>query len=161
MSRSIRRFSPLGGGRNPCVLTGDEHPDRNTAMMGEETFHPDTRALLTYGRALSGAPAAHAKKGRADQVLNRLFVLERTKDGRWPLRSFGAELIPLFGRDLKDQDFASLWLPQDVKMLAALMEAASAASEPAIARIIGDVAGGKVLGAEILLTPLRFDEHLG
>ena len=53
-------------------------------MMGEETFHPDTRALLAYGRALAGATGATPKKGGADQVLERLFVIERTKDGRMP-----------------------------------------------------------------------------
>lgn len=129
-------------------------------MLGEETFHPDTRALLAYGRALAGAEAA-PKKGRADQVLERLFVIERLASGRWPLRSFGAELIPLFGRDLKEQDFAALWLEQDVKLLSALMDAASLANEPAIARVTGDAAGGRQLGAEILLTPLRVEAQFG
>ena len=67
--------------------------------MGEETFHPDTRALLAYGRALAGANA-RPKKGGADHVLERLFVIERKKDGRLPIRTFGAELVSLFGRDL-------------------------------------------------------------
>ena len=57
-------------------------------MMGEETFHPDTRALLAYGRALAGAAGAAPKKGGAEQVLERLFVIERTKDGRMPIRTF-------------------------------------------------------------------------
>lgn len=130
-------------------------------MMGEETFHPDTRALLAYGRALAGGAAAPTKKGRADQVLDRLFVIERVSGGRWPLRSFGAELIPLFGRDLKEQNFADLWNEQDVGLLAALMDSAAAANEPAIARILGDAAGGKKLGAEILLTPLRVEPQFG
>ena len=56
-------------------------------MMGEETFHPDTRALLSYGRALAGA-GAPPKKGGADRVLERLFVIERTADGRLPIRTF-------------------------------------------------------------------------
>lgn len=129
-------------------------------MMGEETFHPDTRALLAYGRALAGA-GAPPKKGGADQVLERLFVIERLPTGRWPLRTFGAELVALFGRDMKDQDFAALWLEPDVKLLGALMDASSAANEPAIARIVGDAAGGRQLGAEILLTPLRVEPRFG
>lgn len=129
-------------------------------MMGEETFHPDTRALLAYGRALAGAGVA-PKKGRADQVLERLFVIERTAQGRWPLRTFGGELVTLFGRDMKEQDFAALWLEPDLKMLNALMDAAAAANEPAIARIVGDAAGGRQLGAEMLLTPLRVEPRFG
>src|SRR5262249_44778358 len=50
--------------------------ENTKTMMGEETFHPDTRALLAYGRALAGTRAA-PKKGRADHVLERLFVIER------------------------------------------------------------------------------------
>lgn len=129
-------------------------------MMGEETFHPDTRALLAYGRALAGASVT-PKKGGADQVLERLFVIERTKDGRWPLRSFGAELVDVFGRNLKEHDFAALWLAPDLKLMTALIDACAAAGEPAIARILAETADGKQLGAEILLTPLRVEPRFG
>ena len=71
-------------------------------MMGEETFHPDTRALLAYGRALAGAGTA-PKKGGADQVLERLFVIERTQDSRMPIRTFGKDLIALKIREMAAQ----------------------------------------------------------
>ena len=129
-------------------------------MIGEETFHPDTRALLAYGRALAGA-GAPPKKGGADQVLERLFVIERMPNGRWPLRSFGAELVRIFGRDLKENDFAGLWLEPDLKLMAALIDAASAAGEPAIARVVAETADARQLGAEILLTPLRVEPVFG
>jgi hypothetical protein len=129
-------------------------------MMGEETFHPDTRALLAYGRALAGAGAA-PKKGGADQVIERLFVIERKKDGRWPVRSFGAELVKVFGRDLKEHDFSRLWLDADRQLMAALIEACAAAGEPAIARVTAESACGKKLGAEILLTPLKVEPRFG
>jgi hypothetical protein len=129
-------------------------------MMGEETFHPDTRALLAYGRALAGAAVA-PKKGGADQVLERLFVIERLRDGRLPIRTFGAELVTLFGRDLREHDFARFFLPPDIAMLNAMIEASAAAGEPAIARVTAETACGKVLGAEILLTPLKVDQTLG
>ena len=129
-------------------------------MMGEETFHPDTRALLAYGRALAGvAPAS--KKGGADQVLERLFVIERTKDGRWPARSFGAELVKMFGRDLKEHDFARLFLEPDMKLFVALIDSASAAGQPAIARVTAETTCGAKLGAEILVTPLRVEPRFG
>lgn len=129
-------------------------------MVGEESFHPDTRALLAYGRALAGDGPA-PKKGGADQVIERLFVIERMKDGRWPLRSFGQELIDLFGRDLKEQDFASLWLEQDRKLFIALIDACAQANEPGIARIQAEAPGGAAFGAEILITPLKFDPAIG
>ena len=125
-------------------------------MMGEETFHPDTRALLAYGRALAGS-AAPPKKGGADQVLERLFVIERTEDARMPIRSFGAELIALFGRDMRDHDFARLFLAPDLGLVCALLEACEAAGEPGVIRVTADTHSACVLGAEILLTPLKVE----
>ncbi len=129
-------------------------------MMGEETFHPDTRALLAYGRALAGA-SAPPKKGGADQVLERLFVLERLKEGRLPIRTFGADLVKLFGRDLKEHDFSRYFLAPDMALMNALIDACAAAGEPGIARVNAETVSGKTLGAEILLTPLKVDAHLG
>jgi hypothetical protein len=126
-------------------------------MLGEETFHPDTRALLAYGRALAGAGAA-PKKGGADQVLERLFVIERAKDGRMPIRTFGKDLVALFGRDLRDHDFSRLLLAPDLNLVNALIDACAAAGEPGIMRVLATTGSGKALGAEVLLTPLKVDE---
>jgi hypothetical protein len=129
-------------------------------MMGEETFHPDTRALLAYGRALAGA-GAPPKKGGADQVLERLFVVERKPDGRLPIRTFGAELVALFGADLRDHDLTRFFLAADLSMLRAMIEACEAAGEPGVVRVLAETACGRQLGAEILLTPLKVDTTLG
>lgn len=129
-------------------------------MMGEETFHPDTRALLAYGRALAGSGAA-PKKGGADQVLERLFVIQRMPDGRLPIRTFGMELVKLFGRDLREHDFGRFFLAPDLVLLNAMIDACNAAGEPGIARVSAETASGKILGAEILLTPLKVDASLG
>jgi hypothetical protein len=129
-------------------------------MIGEETFHPDTRALLAYGRALAGA-GAPPRKGGADQVLERLFVIERTKDARLPVRTFGRDLIQLFGRDLRDHDFAQLFLAPDARLMHALIDAAAAAGQPAIARITAESADRRKLAAEVLITPLKVDAMLG
>lgn len=129
-------------------------------MMGEETFHPDTRALLAYGRALAGA-SAPPKKGGADQVLERIFVIERMKDGRLPVRTFGQELIHLFGRDLRDHDLTRFFLAPDLGLVNALIDACAAAGEPGIMRAKAETGDGRVLGAEILLTPLKVEPSLG
>ncbi len=129
-------------------------------MLGEEAFHPDTRALIAYGRALaSGRPAA--QKGRADHVLERLFVIEKSREGRLPVRSFGAELVSLLGRDLRQSDFAALWLAPDRVLVLALVEAAAAAAMPAVARAVALSECGARLGVEMLITPLAVETHLG
>lgn len=129
-------------------------------MTGEESFHPDTRALLAYGRALAGTGPA-PRKGGADQVLERLFVIERMPDGRMPIRTFGADLVKAFGRDLREHDFARFFLPPDLALLIALIDACAAAGEPAVARLVAETACTRTLGAEILLTPLKVDAYLG
>jgi hypothetical protein len=129
-------------------------------MMGEETFHPDTRALLAYGRALAGA-GAPPKKGGADHVLERLFVIERKKDGRLPFRTFGAELVSLFGRDLRDHDLSRFFLAPDLALIHALIRACEDAGEPGIVRLTAETACGKMLNAEMLVTPLKVDRMLG
>lgn len=142
-------------------MSGTALEDRNarlTLMMGEETFHPDTRALLAYGRALAGAGVA-PKKGGADHVLERLFVIERAKDGRLPIRTFGSELVKLFGRDLHEHDFARFFLAPDLAMVNALIAACEAAGEPGILRVTAETTCGKMLAAEMLLTPLKVDGH--
>lgn len=129
-------------------------------MTGEENFHPDTRALLAFGRALAGA-GAPPTKGGADHVLERLFVIERMKDGRLPIRTFGSELTKVFGRDLREHDFARLFLAPDLALVRAMIEAAQAAAAPAIARVTAETMDGAGIDAEILLTPLKFDANLG
>lgn len=129
-------------------------------MMGEETFHPDTRALLAYGRALAGGGPA-PKKGQADHVLDRLLVMERTRDGRLAIRTFGAELVSVFGRDLRDHDFSRFFLPPDLTLLRALIDACADAGEPGIARVTAESFSGEQLGVELLITPLKLDDMLG
>jgi hypothetical protein len=125
-------------------------------MTGEETFHPDTRALLSYGRALAGG-GAPAKKGGADHVIERLFVIELMHDGRMPFRSFGRELVALFGRDMREHDMALLFLAPDLALVRAFIDACEAAAEPGIVRATAQTVCGKVLGVELLLTPLKVD----
>jgi hypothetical protein len=129
-------------------------------MIGEETFHPDTRALLGYGRVLAGAGRS-PKKGAADHVLRRVFVIEPMADGRLPIRSFGEELVTVFGRDLNHHDLRVLFLEPDRKLLHALIEACIVAGEPGVARVTASGAEGARIDGEMLLTPLKIDDSLG
>lgn len=127
-------------------------------MLGEETFHPDTRALLAYGRALAGIGAAPTGGGAAS-LAGRMFVLDRLHSGRLQVRTFGADLIALFGRDLRDGDIRDLFWAPDQTMLAAFVAAIETANEPGVARLMAETDDLRRLGAEMLLTPLRSDGH--
>lgn len=127
-------------------------------MIGEETFHPDTRALLAYGRALAGAsdPAARPAPGAgADRVVERLFVMDRQPTGPLVLRTFGAELVTLFGHDPRGKDFLAFFPKWDQALIAAFADTVSAAGQPGVLRVNAETTGGSNLGAEILITPLR------
>lgn len=127
-------------------------------MVGEESFHPDTRALLSYGRALSGIGTAPPGGGAAS-LAGRLFVIDRLPSGRLQVRTFGSDLVTLFGADLRDADLRDLFLPADQLLLAAFIGAVEAANEPGVARLLGETKDARRLGAEMLLTPLRTEVH--
>jgi hypothetical protein len=136
-------------------------------MTGEETFHPDTRALLAYGRALAGLgdppPRQHGQN--ADRLAERLFVVDRAGE-RLLVRTFGAELIALFGADLRDRDLVALWPMADRRLVQAFVAAVADAGQPGILRVAAETEDGARLGAELLLTPLRThvaatDRYLG
>lgn len=129
-------------------------------MQQDHTFHPDTRLLLAYGRTLAGRPAP-GNPPKAPHVLDRLAIVERCGDGRFPLRTFGAELAGVFGRDWKEQDFADLFLGPDWRLMSALFAAAAEAGEPAVARVKGETACGMALGLEIVVMPLRLETPIG
>lgn len=156
----LPRPAPPRGNRMPA----EGNPPRrapcssSNAMIGEETFHPDTRALLAYGRALAGAidPAARpAPGGGADRVVERLFVMDRQRDGALRLRTFGAELVSLFGADPRGKDFLAFFPKSDQALIAAFVETVSAAGQPGVLRASAETLEGARLGVEILLTPLR------
>lgn len=139
-------------------------------MTGEESFHPDTRALLAYGRVLAGSgdppPRRPDQAGRADRLAERLFVVDRLASGALMVRTFGAELVTLFGGDLRERDLLSLWPEGDRVLLSAFVQAVAAAAQPGILRVTAESAGGARFGAEILITPLRTpplaaDRYLG
>lgn len=138
-------------------------------MIGEETFHPDTRARLAYGRALAGQgepPPRPPGDKRTDRLAERLFVFDRFADGRMLVRTFGTELVALFGGDLRDRDFFSLWPDADQALLRAFIIAVETAGQPGIVRAQAESASGRRMGAEILITPLRTapsasDRYLG
>ena len=114
---------------------------------------PDTPAIAldNVSKHFAGAGAA-PKKGGADQVLERLFVIERMKDGRLPIRTFGAELVNMFGADMREHDFSRYFLAPDLAMVNALINACEVAGEPGILRVTAETGDRRMLGAEILLT---------
>lgn len=59
------------GGRGP----------RAFMTLADEPFHPDTRALLEYGRAIAAGRTPPGIKA-ADKLADRLFVIDGVPDGQ-------------------------------------------------------------------------------
>jgi hypothetical protein len=125
-------------------------------MMAESTFHPDTRTLLAYSRALNGQSGQARGLGAksADRLAERLFVLDRRTYGVLALRTFGGELASLFGADLRGRDFASLWSSGDQILVRAFSETIAAVGQPGVIQCLGETAEGRRLGLEVALAPL-------
>lgn len=119
----------------------------------DEPFHPDTRALLEYGRAMAAGRTPATIK-TADRLADRLFVIDGLGDGRANFLTFGADLVTLFQRDLRRSDLLSLFLPPDQAMLRSFLAAVTAANEPGVVCVMGETACDRRLGLELLTTPL-------
>lgn len=122
-------------------------------MISESTFHPDTRALLSYSRALAGVGKAPSGAS-ADRLVERLFVIEES-GGAFRMRTAGAELEALFGSSLMGADMLG-FLPEPQRpLLRAFIGAVSSADLPGVVVASAETRVGRRLAVEILITPLR------
>ncbi|HVY02580.1 MAG TPA: PAS domain-containing protein [Caulobacterales bacterium] len=121
--------------------------------MNEIAFHPDTQALLEYGRAIAAGLNPPSIKS-ADGLADRLFVVDGVSEGRSTFLTFGAELMVLFRRDLRRTELRDLFLEPDQKLIQAFLSAVTAANQPGVACAVAESVSGLKLGLEILATPL-------
>jgi hypothetical protein len=121
--------------------------------LSDEPFHPDTRALLDYGRAIAAGKSPPSIK-TADKLADRLFVIDGVGEGRANFLTFGSELITLFKRDLRRTDLLDLFLAPDRTMMRALLTSIATANQPGVACVMAETSCGVQIGAEILATPL-------
>lgn len=121
--------------------------------LSDEPFHPDTRALLEYGRAIADGQSPPSIKA-ADKMADRLFVIDGVADGRANFLTFGAELITLFKRDLRRTDLLDLFLVPDRTMMRALLASIASANQPGVVCGLAETEDGARVGLEILATPL-------
>jgi hypothetical protein len=121
--------------------------------LSDQPFHPDTRALLDYGRAIAAGRSPPSIKA-ADKLADRLFVIDGVAEGRANFLTFGSELITLFKRDLRRSDLLDLFLAPDRAMLRTFLASITAANQPGVACVVAETNCGLQVGAEILATPL-------
>lgn len=124
--------------------------------MDTITAHPNTMAVLDAWKRLATGSPGFAGPAADDYpgLVNRLFVISHVDDGDYSFRRVGSALEQLFGRQLAEHNFLSLWGEADRKLVAAALDAARIDGGPAVIRARGQTLDGRKADLEIALAPL-------
>ncbi len=124
--------------------------------------HPATQALYAYWDSIRGDRLAPERSEIDPTAIRHLladtFMLEVDTHGRHPFRLAGTRVCALFGRELKDESFAALWLSAegtDGREGDALVRTVCDEAQGAVAGVLGASAGAHAIEIEMLLLPLR------
>lgn len=117
-----------------------------------------TRDLLAYWNALRGARPAPDRSeidpGAIRASLPDVFLLGLDAARRYPFRLAGMAVCALFGRELRDTAFASLWSPASEPVMAKLVQSIVDDNAGVITAITGRNEAGQSLELELLMLPL-------
>lgn len=126
--------------------------------MNDRSIHPNTKILLDAWRRLNAKAAeAATETPRVNDhpgLVERLFVLEKKRDGAWLFRTAGGTLTSLLGRHLIDHDFLNMWTGPDRPMMSAFLDAVQLDSAPGVIRGRGETMTGQRVELELTLMPL-------
>lgn len=121
------------------------------------THHPNTETLLSAWARMNDVPSAPNEDERASdhpELLECLFVIERSDEGRWLFRNAGNQLGELLGRDLGDQDCLDFWTGHDRAMVQSLINSVRESRKPGILHATGETLTGTQVNIELTLAPL-------
>jgi hypothetical protein len=124
--------------------------------MNDICAHPNTEAVLDAWRRLSAGEIALDGPTTEDYpgLVGRLFVLSRITDGDYSFRRVGHALERLFGRQLAEHNFLSIWNAPDRDLVAAALAAATIERGPTLIHARGETLVGKQIDLEFALAPL-------
>lgn len=124
--------------------------------MEELKAHPNTQAVLAAWRRLSlgqvdgEGPSTNDYPG----LIGRLFVLTYVDEADFSFRRSGYGLDKLFGRQLAEHNFLSLWGASDRNLVAAALGSALADNGPTLIKARGESLDGRRIDLEFALAPL-------
>lgn len=120
---------------------------------------PTTRMLFSYWDALRGARAAPERAeidpGAIRHVLADTFILELDQDRLASIRLAGTRLCALFGGELKDRSFASLWPRAQAAEVRRCLDIVVDDSAGVVVGLVGATPRGARIDLEMVLLPLR------
>lgn len=141
------RVSTAGG-----IPAADMHGQRMEVLKA----HPNTQAMLdAWQRLTEGENAAEGPTtDEYPGLVNGLFLVNHVADRDFAFRRVGATLDRLFGRQLVEHDFLSIWNDVDRRLVAAGLSMAVKDRGPTIIHARGETLTGKRLDLEFALAPL-------
>ena len=124
--------------------------------MEDIKAHPNTQAVIDAWRRLSEGQSDGDGPTTEDYpgLVGRLFVLNHVADGDYSFRRVGYALERLFGRQLVEHNFLSIWNDPDRQLISAALASAAADRGPALIRARGETLAGKRVDLEFALAPL-------
>jgi hypothetical protein len=124
--------------------------------MEELKAHPNTQAVLDAWRRLSEGVVANDGPTTEDYpgLVGRLFVLNHVADRDYSFSRAGYALERLFGRQLVEHNFLSIWGESDRRLINAALTTAIADRGPTLIRARGETLTGKRIDLEFALAPL-------
>lgn len=117
-----------------------------------------TRDLLAYWNVLRGTRNAPDRSeidpGAIRASLPDVFLLGLDAARRYPFRLAGMAVCALFGRELRDTDFAELWSPSSEPVMAKLVQSIIDDCCGVVTTVTGRNEAGQSLELELLMLPL-------
>ncbi len=124
--------------------------------------HPSSRAFFTYWDDKRGAARApdrsEIEPHAVRELLGDIFVLAYEDEG-FPFRVAGTRVCALFGRDVKNKSFSTLFAPESRGEIEQIVSAVAEEALPAIAGITATSQGGEPVHLELLLLPFSTRAH--
>lgn len=119
-------------------------------------IHPNTRVVLDAWKRLSdGSPANEGPATDNDPgLVGSLFVLNHVGERDFAFRRAGGSLERLFGRQLLDHNFLSIWSEADRHLVAAGLAVAVQDCGATLIHARGETLAGKRIDLEFSLAPL-------
>lgn len=122
-------------------------------------LHPETRMLLNSWQMINSSGGKIINDNLASKdagsMIDRLFLVQRVAEGVFVYKTNGKEIKNWVGRDMKENEVASIFFGPDKVLIRALLEAAVNAPGPALVRLAAYGAGiGNRTEIEMVFLPL-------
>ena len=125
--------------------------------MNTKALHPNTQTLLSAWERISAAPGETGHGPRSSQhpdLIDCLFVIERSDDGVWAFRNAGERMSNLLGRELTEHNYLDFWRGHDRSMLTSFLMSVHESRQPGILKASGETLTGERIDIEMTLAPL-------